>query len=241
MKKYKPYIRALKGLGITLKFFFKNISKSEEFLKRGEYEKARLFLRGITIRVNQSFVRNIIVIGKDNIPEEPVLFVSNHQSNLDITSIYETINGKVTYVAKKELFKIPIVGRAMKLCNVVSMKRNDPKDGIRAINEAVKLIENEKFSVVIFPEGSRSSDGNLQEFKPGSFKIATKSKCKIVPITVDGSFDILKKGSLKIRNSDIKLTFHKPINSINSDGKAIATNKLAEESKKYIESALNSK
>jgi 1-acyl-sn-glycerol-3-phosphate acyltransferase len=153
----------------------------------------------------------ITVEGEEKIPyDETVLFVSNHQGNFDIPILAGFIKKPKAFMGKKELEKIPFMSKWMEHMQCIFMDRNNPRESLKAIKEgSLKLKEG--YSMVIFPEGTRSPDGNLQEFKQGAFKLATKSKVPIVPITINGSNKIMEKGSLKVKPAKVKLVVSDPI------------------------------
>ncbi len=143
--------------------------------------------------------------------DEPVVVVGNHQSNMDIPAILGHFPREVGFVAKKEMESWPFFGIWMRYGQCVFLDRKNPREGIKSMKTAVKKVQ-DGYSIVIFPEGTRSEDGSIGEFKKGSFKLASDPMVKIVPITVKGTFDIQKKGSLKIsRRKDIKLVINKVI------------------------------
>ena len=153
----------------------------------------------------------IEVIGKENIPKDKnVLFVSNHQGNFDIPILLAHIEKPKAFIAKKELEKLPLVNRWMKAMNCIFMDRKSPRESIKSILTGIELLK-DGYSLVLFPEGTRSEDGKLREFKPGGLKLATKSKVPIIPVTINGSKDIMKKGSLSIRPAKVTVIISKAI------------------------------
>lgn len=155
----------------------------------------------------------VTVIGEEKIPTDvPVVFVSNHQSNFDIPLLLGYINKPKGFIAKAETEKMPIVGGWMRYIRCVFMDRSNPRAAVKAIRKGVDIVKS-GYSLVIFPEGTRSLDGKLSEFKPGSFKLAMKAGAMIVPVTISGSYDIMKKGSMKIKAADVKITISDPVTS----------------------------
>lgn len=145
------------------------------------------------------------VIGSENIPKDKnVLFVSNHQGNFDIPILVKYLEKPKGFIAKKELGKMPMLRDWMKAMNCVFMDRENPRTSIRAINLGIELLK-EGYSLVLFPEGTRSNDGEISEFKAGGLKLSTKSKVDVVPITIDGTRDIMKKDSLIIRPAKVRV------------------------------------
>lgn len=129
--------------------------------------------------------------------KEGVIFVCNHQSNLDIPAIVTALHMDVGFVAKHEMKRWPFFGTWMKKSNCVFLNRENPREGIKDIKKAVELIK-EGYPTVIFPEGERSLTGKILNFKKGSFKLATETNGIIVPLTLKGTYDIQPRGTLKM-------------------------------------------
>lgn len=176
------------------------------------------------------------VIGLENVPQnQAVLFVSNHQSNFDIPLMITQLPGKKGFIAKIETLKIPFVRDWMKFMHCVFMDRDDMRQQVKCISEGVRTLKN-GHSMVLFPEGTRSADGNLLSFKPGGLKLATKSGAAIVPVTINNSMGLMKKGSFKITPAKVTIIISKPIEiteEMNRD-----TVKLTEEIKTIIQNSL---
>lgn len=189
--------------------------KVKALKESGEIAQADLIVNKIVKNWAKSLVLlsgcEIKVIGEENIPKDkPVLFVSNHQGNFDIPILLGFIEKPKAFVAKEELEKFPLVSTWMKYMNCVFMNRNNSRESIKAINEGIKILK-EGYSLVIFPEGTRSKDGNLGEFKAGALKLATKSGVSIIPVTIKGSNQIMKKGSFVIRPSKVEVIISAPV------------------------------
>ncbi|MGB9712014.1 MAG: lysophospholipid acyltransferase family protein [Dissulfurimicrobium sp.] len=143
------------------------------------------------------------VTGSENIPlGRPVVFASNHASQLDIPVLYLALCVQFRFLVKKELFKIPLFGQAMRMAGYIPIDRSGGKTAVLGLRDAAKRIR-EGTSIVVFPEGTRSSDGRLQPFKIGGIKVAIESGCPIVPVAISGSHKVLPKGSLMIRPGGI--------------------------------------
>ena len=134
------------------------------------------------------------ISGAENIKKETAyLLVSNHQSMADIILI-SRIKIQFKWVAKESLFKIPLLGGCLSGVQNISLKRED-RSSIKEVNKKMVYWLRRGISICIFPEGTRSPDGKLQEFKNGGFKIAIKEKIPIAPIVIKGTYDALPKGS----------------------------------------------
>jgi len=151
------------------------------------------------------------VIGAENILHgKPQVFMANHQSDFDILIALGHVPGQFRWIAKKELFNIPIFGAAMKNAGYIEIDRNNHERAMRSLEEAALRIREGK-SVMTFPEGTRSRDGEIKPFKQGTFHLAIKSGVPIVPITIIGSGQIMPKRSLKVTPGKVKLIIGKPI------------------------------
>ena len=134
--------------------------------------------------------------GLEHLQEEgPYIFMSNHQGSYDIFALLGYLPFQFKWLAKKELFSIPILGWAMTAAGYISIDREGTRETVEAMNKAAQKIR-EGMSVVIFPEGSRSPDGSIQPFKKGGFTLAVKSKVPIVPIAIAGSREIMPKDQI---------------------------------------------
>lgn len=162
------------------------------------------------------------VYGTENIPkDEAVLFVGNHQSNFDIPLLLSSIDVPRGFITKKELEKWPIISMWMRYINCIFMDRSNIRKSAEAIVQGIQILK-KGYSMVIFPEGTRSKGKKVAEFKAGSFKLALKSKVKIIPVTINGSYKLLEANGGKIRPADVEVYFHKPIDVTNLSKEEIA-------------------
>lgn len=158
-----------------------------------------LFLSGVEVAVT----------GLENIPRgRPIVILSNHQGAFDIPVLQGFIPLQFRWVAKRSLFKIPLIGWAMSLAGYVAIDRENAASAYKSMEDAAGLIKRGT-SVLIFPEGTRSVTGELLPFKKGAFVIAEKSGMDIVPVGIKGTRDIMKKGSLLIRPDRVTLSIGK--------------------------------
>jgi 1-acyl-sn-glycerol-3-phosphate acyltransferase len=150
-------------------------------------------------------------IGLENFdPDVPRVYLSNHQSYFDILALLACLPVHFKFVLKQELMRIPLFGAAMRRAGYISIDREDPRKALKGMNEAAAKIAGGA-SVLIFPEGTRSVDGELQSFKPGAFHIVLKARCDMVPIGIVGSGAIIPKGSLRVRKGAITVHCGQPI------------------------------
>jgi 1-acyl-sn-glycerol-3-phosphate acyltransferase len=154
----------------------------------------------------------IKVVGEENLPvDEAVVFISNHQGNFDIPILMGYINKPKAFIAKIETRKLPLVSTWMKHMKCVFMDRNDIRQSVQAINEGVDLLK-QGYSMVIFPEGTRSKGETMGEFKQGSFKLATKAGVPIVPVAIKGSYKMMEEKGF-IRPASVEVIISKPIST----------------------------
>ena len=138
------------------------------------------------------------------------IYVANHASWMDIPVVLATIPDQVRIVFKKELTKIPVWGWALKIGHYISIDRARAKDAMGSLDRAAEKIKNGA-SVLLFAEGTRTRDGNLQPFKRGAFTLAARSGVPIVPLTINNSYTVLPKGSLRVRGAEVSLVLDHPI------------------------------
>lgn len=151
------------------------------------------------------------IIGLENInSDENYVYVANHCSGFDIPVVLASIPGQLRIVFKKELTKIPVFGWQLKIGPYILIDRENPTKAMESLELAKKQIE-KGVSVLLFAEGTRSLDGNIQPFKRGAFTLATRSGKKIIPLTIKGTFEILPKKKRRIKPGLVKLFIDKPI------------------------------
>lgn len=149
------------------------------------------------------------VSGLENIPEGPCVFVSNHQAIFDGFILYANLGKKSGFIAKKEIKKIPLINYWLTIMQSVFIDRHNIREGVKAINAGIDNLKN-GYSMIIFPEGTRSLKSEMVDFKKGSMKLAIKANVPVVPITVDGTYKVLEVGN-KVRGNSISMVVHKPI------------------------------
>lgn len=158
----------------------------------------------------------LTVDGLENIPDEPVVFMGNHQSYIDI---YVTVNALIkkirtrhlTLIGKQEILKIPIIGRLGTEMDVLYLDRENAREGLKTILEAIRRIKEENHDVLIYPEGTRSKSRKMNEFHKGSFKIAQKTGAPIVPMVVNDAFKVFEETYRVKPHVPVHLKFLPPI------------------------------
>jgi 1-acyl-sn-glycerol-3-phosphate acyltransferase len=147
------------------------------------------------------------------------IYVSSHASFFDIPAVLVGIPDQIRIVYKKELEWVPIWGWALKLGGVyISIDRKKGQDAVQSLEKAAEKMR-KGASVLLFPEGTRSPDGNLQPFKRGAFNLAMKAGVPIVPLAINGSFNIMTRHSWKINSGTITLVLDTPIQIPQANGK----------------------
>jgi 1-acyl-sn-glycerol-3-phosphate acyltransferase len=172
--------------------------------------RLNLWTAGVKVRVK----------GAENVDSEsPYVLASNHQGWFDIFAALGYFPVRFSWLAKEELFKIPILGRAMRSTGYIPIDRSNHRKAIASMNKAAEMIR-EGTSVFIFPEGTRSPDGVIREFKKGGFVLAAKSQQPIVPISISGSHRIMPKKSWMVSPGEIRITICQPVLSDGTDSKS---------------------
>ncbi len=151
-------------------------------------------------------------IGLENVPSDTaVLYIGNHRSFFDVVLTYPMVPRPTGYIAKKEIEKVPLLNIWMRNLHCLFLDRKDIKAGMQTILDAIDLIKN-GISVCIFPEGTRSkTEGELLPFNEGSFKIASKSGCPIVPMTIVNSASVLENQFPFIKKSHVIIEYGTPV------------------------------
>lgn len=170
--------------------------------KKEQLKPSKLHLR-VVLRVCELILMvsrtRLYVRGMENIPtDKKFLLVTNHQSWFDaIVSAWVLRAYNISFVLKNSLSPIFVLGKYLHACGYISINRENPREGVKAINKGVSKITNDEASIVIFPEGTRSGGYEIGEFHNGSFKIATKAQCPIVVCSLQNSFKVPKRAPFK--------------------------------------------
>lgn len=144
-------------------------------------------------------------------PGVPQILVANHVSWFDVLALAAHIPGRYRFVAKKELAHVPFFGPAWRACGHISIDRQDRKKAIQSLELARERLEEDRPTVIMFPEGTRSETGELQRFKKGAFVLAIQTGVDVVPAAVEGSRAVMRKRSWKIRKGTVRVRFGEPI------------------------------
>lgn len=162
--------------------------------------------------------------GIENVPkDEPIMYIANHRSNVDILAGYITVPTLTGFVSKESLEKVPCVSRWMKILKCLFLNREDPREGMKTILQGVEQIK-EGYSVFIMPEGTRNRTDELLPFHNGSFKLSTKTGCAIVPVAMRNTDKVFRS----------HFTWFHPVKVTVEYGKPVYPSDLTDEEKKSI-------
>ncbi|SFB16395.1 1-acyl-sn-glycerol-3-phosphate acyltransferase [Lentibacillus halodurans] len=193
--------------------------------------------KDVSQKIIQKTNSDVHVSGREKLPDGPVLIVANHQGLFDILTLLGHLEKPIGFIAKKEIKKLPIVSNWMKQLNCVFIDRSDRRQSVEAINQGIANLK-EGRSIVIFPEGTRGKGSKLNSFKSGGLKLATKANVPIVPVAINGTYQLLESGKGCIGTSTITLTVIDPIYPDEYEDKT--HRELAAEIQGIIENALDS-
>lgn len=228
------YLGLVVMLGVP---YFKSLDKKKE--KLGDavvLEKIYAYASRMARRIVRLTGSRITINGAENIPKSgATLFVANHQSYMDIPVMMSVVDRPIGFVAKEELGKIPFFAQWIVYMKCVLITRGDTRKALAAILQAAKLLQ-QGHSLVLYPEGTRSIDGNLGEFKAGSLKVAQKGKAMVVPVAIDGARDIMPRNSFWMYKTEVTVTVLPAISA--ETVQAMDTKELAMVVKKQIAGAL---
>jgi 1-acyl-sn-glycerol-3-phosphate acyltransferase len=170
----------------------------------------KLSLWGATAGYHLVGVR-VSSVGHENLEDgRAYLFMSNHVSNLDPPIITRLLGRRIFVMTKQELFKIPLFGRAMRAAGFVPVDRSNARAAIQSVRLAVRALQS-GLGMLVFPEGTRSSDGKLLPFKKGVFHLAMEAGVPVVPITITGSYEAWPKGRMSLHPVEVVVIFHPAI------------------------------
>ncbi len=154
---------------------------------------------------------HVRVVGLDKLDKtRAYIFMSNHASNVDPPILIPLIPGRTSVLVKKELFRYPVLGKAMRMGSLVPVDRGNRDAGIAAVREAAEVMR-QGINMTIFVEGHRSSDGKMLPFKKGPFYLAMECGIPVVPVTIAGSHDVMPKGRFALKAGTVSVIFHDPI------------------------------
>lgn len=214
--------------------------KIDALKAQGRYDEEREAIAEVCRYWSDKVVRHldltINVKNPENLPEKgPVVYVSNHQSYVDILMFVNVVKHQIGFIAKEELMKIPMFAGWILRIESLFIKRGDARASLTTINEGARMLK-DGYSLVIFPEGTRSRSEKMAPFKHGSLKLATKAKATIVPVTIQDSFRVYEETGRIRKGMTVDFTVHKPIDTSEMDRKEL--NDLADKIEAIIKSGL---
>lgn len=186
-------------------------SGARTHLSSRTWGKVMMWLTGVRVTVS----------GQEHLPLQghPVVIVANHQSMFDIPAFAGYFPIRFAWIAKKELFDIPVFGRAMKAAGYIAIDRLQKENAINALDQAATQLRN--CTIAIFPEGTRSKDGSIARFKAGAALLAESSGAPLLPVTISGSWERLPKGEKNISPGTIHLHISPAIDTTGKNRKEI--------------------
>ena len=229
---------AICGAILQAKSYKKPIADARQ---AGDCEKERELIfeavHGWAGKVFDYFQTDINIINPGNLPASgPVVYVSNHQSYGDIPLFFHAVSShQVSFIAKDSLEKAPLFGYWVRTSRGLFLKRGDARASLQTINEGAELLK-QGFSLVIFPEGTRSHCSEMADFKPGSLKLATKARVPIVPVTVNGTYHMFEETGTMTKGVHVDFMVHEPIET--ADLSRAELNALPEKVESIVRSGL---
>lgn len=207
------------GLG-NYKKRIENAAKAEdkEEERKAIYEACQFWSNKMVKYLNLE----INVVNPENLPKEgPVVYVANHQSYGDILAFLNVANHQVGFIAKDALEKVPVFSDWTLRIRSLFIKRGDARTSLGTINEGAKMVK-DGYSLVIFPEGTRSQSDKMAKFKPGALKLATKARAVVVPVTLKGGYKIFEETGVIKKGCKMDFIVHEPINTAELDRTELA-------------------
>lgn len=197
---------------IAIKKFKKPI---EEARLSGDCEKEKKFLVEATHLWTDLVFRDydvkLDIINPENIPTEgPVTYIANHESYADVFALMNAIPHQIGFIAKEDFRKIPFFSTWLERARSLFITRGDARASLKVINKGVEYLK-DGFSMVIFPEGTRSHSSAVAPFKAGAFKLATKAKVPIIPVSIEGGYHCFEEEGRFKKGVTIHLMFHEAI------------------------------
>ncbi|MDR0454811.1 MAG: 1-acyl-sn-glycerol-3-phosphate acyltransferase [Deferribacteraceae bacterium] len=197
---------------------------------RAPFGAAGIYYRSIVSKFGKYMLAaaggKAIFEGLDNLdPKKHYVFVGNHQSYADIfllLAALNTLNMGTIFMLKKELFKIPFLGSVAKYMGMIPIENDESRKALKTVLDAVKALE-KGISLTIFPEGSRSKDGEIISFKRGAFLIAGHTGMPIVPFAITGTADVMPCGNLNVKPGLCRISFLPPVMPGNMPSKELAS------------------
>ncbi len=181
------------------------------FIGRNIWSPVLLFVSGIRVKIS----------GKENIDtSKTYIYVANHESLYDIPALFNKLPVYISFLAKKELKKVPFMGWAMTASGYIYIDRSNREKAKESLQKAGEEIKNGK-NAIIFPEGTRTKTGKMGVFKRGAFMLSQETGIEIIPMSIKGARECLASGSYKIRPGKIQINIGTPVSPNNFKGKTV--------------------
>ncbi len=215
---------------VLLTTFFGILSLITSFFDRtgrAQAELARVWAR-ILLAVSGVKVQ---VEGLEHLdPNGSYIFIANHLSYMDTPVILAHIPVQFRFLAKRGLFKIPLIGTHLNRAGHIPVPREDPRAAVKTMQTAAEVIQNKKISLLIFPEGGRSRDGQLRQFKEGGAYIAIRAGVPLIPLVLIGTREVLPFGAGIVRPGRVTLRLLKPVptTGLNLKSRGVITDQIRE-------------
>lgn len=230
---FKSIINGIRFIFSAFKISFKLPKVNKTLNNKGKdaaYDEAMKLTKNHIDEAIKIAKINLEITGTENIPNEPVVFMGNHQSYVDIYMFLKAVDRRIILIAKKEINKIPIINKLASYLQVLFLDRENPRKDLIVIRQAINIIKDSSYDVLLYPEGKRSKSKEMGKFLRGSFRIAQKTKAPIVPVVIDNAYKVLEEDKRIKENINVKLRILEPI----------YIEKLSKEDQKNISSILKS-
>ncbi|GMH32465.1 hypothetical protein BSKO_00299 [Bryopsis sp. KO-2023] len=204
-------------LFVIMMTLFPFVMLLDRYKRSGEH-----FVNNIWAKLSSFFLYRVEIEGRENLPKDnvPAVYIANHQSYLDIFTMFH-LDRSFKFISKTSNFMIPIIGWSMFMTGHIMLNRIDRRSQMKCLKQCQELLA-KGASVLFFPEGTRSSDKKLQEFKKGAFSVAVKSGVDVVPVTLIGTGDLMPKGKeSKLYPGKIKVVVHPKIETKGADAQEV--------------------
>lgn len=204
-------VRAYLFLAVFIPFTFLISASAIVFTLLDGSGRAYAFHARLWARVGLALARvGVNLRGAEHLTDGPVIFMSNHQSSFDILALMAALPPRTCWIAKKELFDIPVFGHSMRRGGYIPLDRGDGRKALKSMENAAAIIRGGK-SVLMFPEGTRSPDRRLIPFKRGGFMLAVRAGVPVIPVTINGSGRVNPAGRIRLYRGDISIDLHPPL------------------------------
>jgi len=192
------YLALALFLGMPFLILWGLLTGKPDFMYHATMSAIRVALRMAGIHVH--------VEGLENVPAGVCIFAANHVSNMDPLAFVPAIPRRVSLLAKKEVFRIPVLSKAMRMAKLIPVDRDDREAAASSVDIAVQYLH-EGLSFAVYPEGTRSRDGRLLPFKKGTFLMAIQAGVPVVPVSIVGAQALMRKGEWILRPGDVTIRF----------------------------------